>query len=248
LSILAIVLISILAFVYYLNSKNKKIENQRQLIEIQNEKLAGSIQKQSILLAEVHHRVKNNLQLVISLLTLHFNKVKDKQEYQYLEEISNKVRSIALIHEHLYSTGEFEKINLKSYLKDLVEHYLALHTQENQFDYNLISEQEIKLNLETVMPIGIICTELISNSLKYARRPGQKLILDFKLQSLEPKYILKFQDNGGGNKVSNDTKKSGMGTMLIESMVRQLQAQSSPLLSGTSEFNLVFQEKNVSSV
>ncbi|MBK8404977.1 MAG: sensor histidine kinase [Saprospiraceae bacterium] len=247
--ILIIGLLSILAVVYYIVLKSRKIEKQRVQIQIQNDELAHSFQKQSILLSEIHHRVKNNLQLVISLLTLHFNKVKDNSEYQYLEEISNKVRSIALIHEHLYNTGEFERIELKSYLRDLLEHYLALHTSDAQFDYILESDPDIFLNLETVMPIGIICTELISNSLKYAKHGAEKLLLDFRLQKLDSKFILKFQDNGKvGMDKAGAKYKSGMGTMLIESMVRQLQAQSSPILNGTSTFNLIFQEKKLSSL
>lgn len=249
LSILVLGLISALIVAYNLNSKKIKIEKQRTLIQNQNEELAHSFQRQSILLSEIHHRVKNNLQLVISLLTLHFNKVKDNKEYQYLEDISNKVRSIALIHEHLYHTEQFEKIELKSYLKDLLEHYLALHTSDTEFAYEIIEDQAIHLNLETVMPIGIICTELISNSLKYGRRPDQMLKLEFKLQSLESKYILKFHDNGiETNRKFTDQIKSGMGTLLIDSMVRQLQAQSSPTINGTASFNLVFQEKIISKV
>lgn len=248
-AILVLGLFSSIAFAYYLSKKNKKIEKQNLQIQHQKDELINSLQKQSLLLSEVHHRVKNNLQLVISMLTLHFNKVKDNKEYQYLEDISNKVRSIALIHEHLYHTEEFERIELKSYLKDLLEHYLALHTLENQFNYKLEADQDIYMNLETVMPIGIICTELISNSLKYARTPNQLLTLEFKLQKTESKYILKYQDNGlPSNAKFGEQIKTGMGTMLIDSMVRQLQGQSSPTNNGTATFNLVFQEKKTSSV
>ena len=97
------------------------------------------------------------------------------------------------------------------------------------------------------MPIGIICTELISNSLKYARREDVTLLLEFKLNAFENKFILKYQDNGIVPSVKSSNKE-GMGTMLIESMVRQLQAQSSSSAFGTSSFNLIFQEKKVSIV
>lgn len=97
------------------------------------------------------------------------------------------------------------------------------------------------------MPIGIICTELISNSLKYARRDNTVLRLEFKLGTLDHKFVLKYQDNGLSQTVGHISKE-GMGTMLIESMVRQLQAQSSASGQGTSSFNLIFQEKKVSIV
>ena len=213
----------------------------------QNNQLNKYLEQQQLLLSEVHHRVKNNLQLVISLLTLHYNKIKNKTDFHYLEEIANKIRSIALIHEHLYNSGEFERIELSSYVKELLEHYLALHTSAQTFEYRLEADSPIYLNLETTMPIGIICTELISNSLKYARREDAGLLLEFKLSTLENKYILKYQDNGKVNSVISN-KNEGMGILLIESMVRQLQAQSSSSAIGTSSFNLIFQEKKISQV
>ncbi|MCC6816975.1 MAG: sensor histidine kinase [Saprospiraceae bacterium] len=242
-------IISGLVFVVNLVKKRRKIEKQGYEIEQQNLKLEQSLHRQSILLSEVHHRVKNNLQLVISLLTLHFNKLKGKVEFQYLEDVSNKVRSIALIHEHLYNSGEFENIELIAYIVELLKYYQELQSVENQFEYILESQEALYLNLETVMPIGIICTELISNSLKYAKPQSEKLILEFSIQRTDSKIVLKYKDNGIQS--SSEVKKivkSGMGTMLIESMIRQLQAQSSTLSYGTSKFNLVFYEKKLSSL
>ncbi|HRI00572.1 MAG TPA: sensor histidine kinase [Saprospiraceae bacterium] len=242
--------LTIVSSLFYSNNlKRRQIEHQQDYIVKQNFELSNSLSRQNILLSEIHHRVKNNLQLVISLLTLHYNKVKNNSEYQYLEEISNKIRSIALIHEQLYNTGEFEKIELKVYIRQLLEHYLTLHTSTTQFEYNIQAFEEIHLNLETVIPIGIICTELISNSLKYARRPDVVLKMNFELAKLDNKYKMKYYDNG--IRRSNEKIREGhggMGTMLIESMVRQLQAQSSPIVEGTAVFNIIFQEKVISAV
>ncbi|MBK8484424.1 MAG: sensor histidine kinase [Saprospiraceae bacterium] len=246
-AILGLCLLIIIGMFYSNHLKRRKIEQQKLFIQNQNQELNKSLERQNLLLSEVHHRVKNNLQLVISLLALHYNKKKNNSEFQFLEEIANKIRSIALIHEHLYNSGEFERIELGSYIKELLEHYLALHTSALKFEYHLESDSPIYLNLETTMPIGIICTELISNSLKYARREEVTLLLEFKLYALENKYILKYQDNGVFPSVKSSNKE-GMGTMLIDSMVRQLQAQSSSSAFGTSSFNLIFQEKKVSAV
>lgn len=245
--ILILGIIVILVVLYNNHLKRLKIEQQQKYILEQNNQLNKYLEHQQLLLSEVHHRVKNNLQLVISLLTLHYNKIKNKTDFHYLEEIANKIRSIALIHEHLYNSGEFERIELSSYVKELLEHYLALHTSAQTFEYRLEADSPIYLNLETTMPIGIICTELISNSLKYARREDAGLLLEFKLSTLENKYILKYQDNGKVNSVISN-KNEGMGILLIESMVRQLQAQSSSSAIGTASFNLIFQEKKISQV
>ncbi len=247
LGFLAIGLLFILSVLYNNYLKRNKIEDQQEFILKQNDELNNSLTRQNLLLSEVHHRVKNNLQLVISLLTLQFSKLKNNKDYHFVDEIANKIRSIALIHEMLYNSGEFERIELGSYIKELIGHYWALHTYGLKFEYNLESDTPIYLNLETVMPIGIICTEIISNSLKYARRDDLALRLEFKLSSLENKYVLKYSDNGPAEKVQTN-KGGGMGTMLIESMVRQLQAQCSPIIYGTATFNLIFQEKKVSAI
>ena len=245
--LLFIVLATVSSLFYNNYLKRKKIEQQKEFILKQNDELNTSLMRQNILLSEVHHRVKNNLQLVISLLTLHYDKMKNKEDFHYLEEIANKIRSIALILEHLYNSGEFEQIELGAYIKEMCEHYLSLHTHAHRFEYVVISEAPLYLNLETTMPIGIICTEQISNSLKYARRDNTVLRLEFKLGTLDHKFVLKYQDNGLSQTVGHISKE-GMGTMLIESMVRQLQAQSSASGQGTSSFNLIFQEKKVSIV
>lgn len=247
--ILGIGFLIISAALYGNLRKRIKIEKQQHLITKQNIDLNKSLDRQSMLLTEVHHRVKNNLQLIISLLTLQYSKVKTSGEYHYLEDISSKIRSIALIHEHLYSTGEFEKIELQAYLKALLDHYLALHTKALAFKYCVQCEKPIYLNLETVIPIGIICTELISNSLKYGRQDNTILKLTFEIQVVEDKYYLKYYDRENYRGMTDiQVVKPGMGTLLIESMVRQLQAQSSPLSFGTSTFSLVFHEKKLSIV
>lgn len=249
LGFLAFGILGISAILFNLRKKQTKINHQNELISSQNIELTKAFDRQSMLLSEVHHRVKNNLQLVISLLMLHFDKVKEKKEYNYLQDISNKVRSIALIHEQLYNTNDFEKIEFGLYLKTLMEHHAALYTRENHLDYHIDSKQRIFLNLDTAMPIGLICTELITNSFKYAKYEGPNLILHFQINAFDDKYVLKYHDNGKTIDPNIAIKPViGMGTVLIESMVRQLQAESSSIAQGTQSFNLIFKEKKVSQV
>ncbi len=228
-------------------AKRKKIEEQKELIISKNLELNVSLKKQNLLLSEIHHRVKNNLQLVISLLTLHYNRVKGNNEYKYLEDVSNKVRSIALIHEHLYNKGEFEKIYLVDYLKELLELFRKLESSGNAFDYSVEGPEKIILNLDTVMPIGIICSELINNSLKYAKTSSGSLYIAVEIRCEDDDFILHYQDNGENDECPDqENLKSGMGTILIQSMVRQLQAKASSISLGTSHFQLIFKEKVIS--
>lgn len=234
--------------IYIIQSKKREIESQNKVIKYQNDNLQQSLHKQSLLLSEVHHRVKNNLQLVISLLTLKADPSKSNELKEFAEELSAKIMGIALIHEQLYSTGDFENIEIKEYLNNLIKHYNELQNTESAFDY-FIEIKSILLNLETVMPIGIICSELVGNSLKYARIAGKKLKIKISLDNFENKFIFKYSDNGPGILESSEGKnKSKMGLVLLRSMVRQLQAESKMYNDQGVHFNMIFVEKKISIV
>ncbi len=227
-------------------SKKKEILQQNELIQSQNKFLEQSNQKQSMLLAEIHHRVKNNLQLIISLLRVRVKDPEHQKLEPYLEDISDKIRGISLIHEQLYSTGEFEKIEMKSYLNNLLLSYRELNTHEQAFDFKLDADP-VHLNLETAMPIGIICSELIGNSIKHARIADKKMILSLSIRSLDDRYELLYTDNGPGlPDQSGPEKKSNLGMGLLKNMARQLQAEYEMYNRDGACFKLSFREKLIS--
>jgi len=234
--------------IFNIQTKKREIESQNKVIKSQNENLQQSLHKQSLLLSEVHHRVKNNLQLVISLLTLKADPSKSEGLKEFAEEVSAKIRGIALIHEQLYSTGDFENIDTKEYINNLVNYFNEMHNAEHTFDF-ILDMNPINLNLDTVMPIGIICSELVGNSLKYARIPGKKLRIKISLDIFENKFIFKYSDNGPGIIENKDIKnKSKIGLVLLKSMVRQLQAESKMYNDQGAHFNMAFVEKKISIV
>ncbi len=240
-------LMLILSWAFFSNrKKQKQIELQNQLIISKNESLNQGIHKQAILLSEIHHRVKNNLQVVISLLTLEAAKSNNQNVDVLLDEIAGKVKSIALIHDQLYSSGDFEKINLKNYITDLLTYFQDLQVENIRFEYELDFENTF-LNIETVFPIGIICTELINNSLKYAvtKKHNLKICIDLKL--FNNKYILKFKDNGPGYKEKIETRsQQKMGFSIIQNMIRQLHAEYTQYNDQGAVFTILFEEKQVS--
>ena len=152
-------------------------------IDITSRKLAGDLIKaalheKEILLREVHHRVKNNLQVVSSLLNLQANKIKDQASKEILEQSRNRIRSIALVHEKLYQTGNFAEINVKEYalslISDLFRVYLADPTK-----IHIRSEIEnINIPLRYAIPCGLILNEIISNILKYAFPKDQTFLIE----------------------------------------------------------------------
>lgn len=245
----AILLLGLLLFVFLNNQRKKRlISEQNNIIKTKNEALNTSLHKQSLLLSEVHHRVKNNLQLVVSLLTLQAQKSNDNKQPINLEELSNKVHSIGLIHEQLYRSGEFEKVNLYEYVRDLTMHFSDIHAGDIGLKLNYDVEP-IMLNLETVLPIGIICTELISNSLKYASQPNQQLEIQLSIKQAQAQYILNYRDNGPGYPNGKlEPQQHSIGSMLVLRLVRQLQAECETFNENGAVFTLLFTEKEVSSV
>lgn len=243
--------ITILIFIILIinnQKRRKEIQLKGETIKTQKDELEKLLNKQTMLLSEVHHRVKNNLQLVISLLILKGNDSKSKYLKQHLEDISLKVRSIALIHEQLYQYNDFESIDIKVYFKNMTNYFRELQKQEDEFNID-IDIENIHMNLETVMPLGIICSELISNSLKHARTPDKSLYLNIKIHQFDNKFVFKFSDNGPG--ILKNYKKeneSRMGLTLIKSLVRQLQAESSVYNENGYHFNMIFIEKQISKI
>jgi two-component sensor histidine kinase len=221
---------------------------KRNKIAAQNKKIYEADQKKAILLTEIHHRVKNNLQLVIGLMTLYGNKKENHRLKTYFDEISTKINSISTIHDQLSTSGEFEKLDMKIYLENLINNFKNLFPTQNHFliEYDV---QNIELNIETVLPLGIIFTELISNSLKH-NNSGQETSIKVSIKSIEEKYVLFYADNGPGYHVT-DTNigiKNKLGLSLINNMVRQLQAESSHYNDNGAVFKMIFQEKTVSKI
>ncbi len=234
---------------HFNNVKKKQyIAKQKDLISKQNEELNASLHKQSLLLSEVHHRVKNNLQLVMSLLTLKGRKIQDANIQVHFDDLASKVHSIALIHEQLYRAGEFDEVDLNTYLRDLTNHFQSLQNDDEPFLLNL-ETSDVQLNLETVLPLGIICSELISNSLKYARQPNRQLTLNLTIEKDQDQFEFTFLDNGPGypnNSLKH--KPNSMGGMLINSMVRQLRGTCETKNKDGAFFSMKFREKEVSKV
>jgi len=222
--------------------------SKRKEIATQNEKIYEADQKKAVLLTEIHHRVKNNLQLVIGLMTLYGNKKENHRLKTYFDEISIKINSISTIHDLLSTSGEFEKLDMKVYLENLTNNFKNLFPAQNQFliEYDV---QNIDLTIETVLPLGIIFTELISNSLKH-NNSGQETSIKVSIKRVEEKYVLFYADNGPGYHETDTTKgiKNKLGISLINNMVRQLQAEHSHYNDNGAVFKMIFQEKTVSKI
>jgi PAS domain S-box-containing protein len=181
------------------------------------EKLKASLKEKEVLLREIHHRVKNNLQVISSLLTLQSNQIKGKKNMEFFKDSQNRVKSMALIHEKLYQSHNLARINFKEYLSTLVNGlFRSYHTRSSNITLKLDVE-DVSLEVDSAIPCGLIVNELVSNSLKYAFPDERKGEIRVALRSLNKKNIeLVVSDNGIGIPDDFDVRKAeSLGLHLV---------------------------------
>jgi two-component sensor histidine kinase/sensor domain CHASE-containing protein len=226
---------------------NDELSNLAKVINGMLEELekAEEAKTKQLLLKEIYHRVKNNLQIVISLLNLQSQKTKDKNVIEIFKDSQNRIRSMALIHERLYKSKNLGGINLKEYIQDLSSNLLRSYGV-NLGSVNLkLDIDDIILNLDTATPCGLIVTELVSNSLKHAFPKGQKgeLLIRF-ISDNNDTFILIVRDNGIGFPENIDFRKTNtLGMQLVTSLVNQLKGTIELDRSNGTEFKITFKEK-----
>ncbi len=198
-----------------------------QLVEELAEKkhmLESSLSEKTLLLKEIHHRVKNNLQIIASLLNLQMSSIKDPAMLEVFKESQNRIRSMALIHEKLYSSRDgFAKINLRGYIDDLINYLFRTYKLSSAKVKLNIEVPEIIINLDSAVSIGLILSELITNSIKYALNDKGEGILSVKYQDTNGRgTILSVSDTGKGISNKEEETKDTLGMVIISSLIEQL--------------------------
>jgi two-component sensor histidine kinase/predicted hydrocarbon binding protein len=189
------------------------------------EKLNASLNEKEFLIKEIHHRVKNNLQIISSLLNLQAAGIDDRETKEKYTESIGRIKSMAIIHELLYQSKDLSNIKIKKYLQELVSYIGNTYNIGKQIQLNLHVDTEHEfINLDKAIPCGIIINELLSNAFKHAfenrKRDG---IINIELRENKGRYKLIVSDNGAGLPHSINVKTSGtLGLQLINSLVEQL--------------------------
>lgn len=187
------------------------------------EKVSQSLKEKEILLKEVHHRVKNNMQVISSILNLQSSYVKDEYALSLLKECQNRIKSMAYIHESLYQTKNFEGVNFSEYISTLSKnlvHTYSVNTKNVKLVLNLA---DLFLNLDLSIPCGLIINEIISNSLKYAF-PSKKGGIIFVNLTVKNKSVnIEIGDNGIGIPSHIDIKQTQtLGLQLVDTLIEQI--------------------------
>ena len=208
---------------------------------IATNQLKTSIKEKDILLQEIHHRVKNNMQIISSLLNLQITYLDDNQAVNLLKESQNRVRSMAIIHEKLYQSNDFTKINLAEYINSLVNGLFYSYSIKNHIN-SIINVDDVELNIETAVPIGLILNELVSNSLKHGFPNGSGEVY-IKLKTVDDKYEMRVGDNGIGFPKDVDFKNTdSLGLQLVNSLVNQIDGEIELNTIHGAEFVIIFPE------
>lgn len=200
-----------------------------------------SLLEKETLLKEVHHRVKNNLQIIYSLLYLQMHKQQDPHLKNILLDAQNRVLSMALIHKKLYLHNNFSSIDFKDYLKSIMDEIYRAHNVQEKKITSLVQGKTLWLELDQAIPAGLIVNELISNALKYAFPTGEGH-LEIVLSEKDGYYTILIQDDGIGipSHISLENPGQSLGLELVSSLAAQLQGTISLSRGEKTAFSLVF--------
>ncbi|WP_052374150.1 PAS domain S-box protein [Methanobacterium sp. SMA-27] len=202
-----------------------------------------SLHEKELLIKEIHHRVKNNMQIVSSLLNLQTNYVDEKETVDVLKESQNRVRSMAMIHEELYRSGDLTHINFVNYVQNLIQKLLYAYNIDATIIKPILKIENINLNMETAVPCGLIISELVSNSLKYAFPNGMAGEIYISLKSKEDKFELVIRDNGIGLPENFDFNKlDSLGLLLVKNLTDQIDGDLTINVTTGTEFIINFEE------
>jgi PAS domain S-box-containing protein len=207
------------------------------------EQIKASLEEKEVLLKEIHHRVKNNLQVISSLLYLQSKSIKDKAALQMFQESQNRVRSMAFIHERLYQSQDLARVDFAEYVRSLTNYLFRSYGVSTDVIQLKINMDDVPLSIDTAIPCGLIVNELVSNSLKYAFPDGKGGEIRIELGSDgDNRFALMVSDDGVGLPEDVDFRKTeSLGLQLVNNLsVAQLEGAIDLDRSGGTTFRITF--------
>ena len=206
------------------------IEDQTEIME--------SLREKELLLREIHHRVKNNLQIISSLLSIQERQIESRKLRNILAESRDRIRSIALVHEHLYHSTDLSTVRIRGYLENLISKITQGQTASGGPRIHT-SIEDLEFNLETSLPVGLIVNELVSNSLKHAEASN----IYVELKGLNGEFELRVADDGRGVESPDViTGSRSMGWYLIRALIDQLDGEMDIETDGGLSIRIRFHE------
>ncbi|MBE9011762.1 PAS domain S-box protein [Pseudanabaenaceae cyanobacterium LEGE 13415] len=216
------------------------------------DQIRASLEEKEVMLKEIHHRVKNNLQVVSSLLKLQAGYIQDKRIIEVFKESQNRVSAMALIHEKLYQSEDLAKTHFSEYIHSLTTALFRSYSANSRAIQLNLNVQDVRLSIDTAIPCGLIINELVSNSLKYAFPSGETGSINIELHAQEEplsdliRYSLIVGDNGQGFPPDLDFRNTkSLGLQLVCTLIRQLRGEINLSDESGVCFTITFCEQKV---
>jgi two-component sensor histidine kinase len=216
------------------------IESQQELVE-NEKKLKASLHEKEILLQEIHHRVKNNLQIISSLLSLQSKYISDQRDMEIFMDCKNRIHSMALVHERLYQSKNFALIDFQDYIQKLINYISNLYSKVSQNIQLSINVIDVFLSIDYAIPCALIIYEMISNSFKHAFDEKTKGEIKIQFYKEKEEYTLIVMDTGKGIPPNLDhTTSETFGLKLIQALTEQLRGDIKLDRRAGTKFTLIF--------
>jgi PAS domain S-box-containing protein len=227
-----------------LSKANEALEEENaQRVEAEN-RLKVSLDEKVMLIKEIHHRVKNNLQIIISLLNLQSRYITDESTLAAIRESQNRVRVMSLVHEKLYQAENVSKIQVQDYIRFLGNSLIQFYGAKSRGVRLVMDIGDVDATINTAIPLGLIVNELISNSLKYAFPGGRTGEITITVTKEGPAMHVQYRDNGVGIPATLDWKNTkSLGLRLVNTLVDQLNGTVELDRRAGTQFTMVLYEK-----
>jgi two-component sensor histidine kinase len=226
----------------------ERIEAEKKLM-VTEEDLKHSLNEKEVLIKEIHHRVKNNLQIIISLIRIQTGKIDDPVMIGHLNTTLNRIKSISLVHELLYRSGDLSRIDLNTYISQFTASLKEIYLSSSRRISIEVSVNDIFLGVEKAIPCGVIINELVTNSLKHAFSGQNCGVIKISMERSDGLITLKVSDNGIGIRKDFDIEDSGsLGMFLLQSLSKQIDAEFEIESENGTTVTLRFNEEHTSSI
>jgi PAS domain S-box-containing protein len=204
------------------------------------EQIRSSLKEKEVLLKEIHHRVKNNLQLISSMLNLQSKYIQDPKDIEVFNESQNRVRSMAIIHEKLYQSKDLARLDFAGYIDDLTTYLFRAYSINPDQIRLEVDVQDVSLTVNSAITCGLIINELVSNSIKYAFPDGRNGLMYLRMSAEEGRVVLYVGDDGVGLPPAVDFRNTRtLGLQLVNSLVEQMGGSIELNRSSGTEFKII---------
>jgi len=208
------------------------------------ERIAKSLQEKELLLKEIHHRVKNNMQIISGLINLQFINIEDTRLRSLFTVTQNRIRSVSLVHEQLYQSHDIGSLDMADFMYSLTSNlYQSLQVDHDTVKF-IVNVESILVNIDTAIPCALIINELLTNAIKYAFPNGRKGNIMISIKAAQSDIALEIADDGIGFPHDLEIKKlSSLGLQLVDDFTKKLKGKLELNNTGGASFKIIFPNK-----